>query len=345
MEEKENGMQEERAKRAMEILYRYKSGKRNTNERIKECEKWWKLQQWDMINAGKSETERRDPEPKSAWMFNSIINKHADFMDNFPAPNILPREESDKDTAKVLSSVIPCILDQCRYEDIYSNECWDKIKFGAGVYGVFWDSMKDGIGDVEIQVCDILNLFWEPGVEDIQMSPHLFYQSLQDNSSLEAMYPQLAGKLGSGTSSEYVEFEHDESEMKESKSVVIDHYYKITVNTEDQYGIKHTRNVLHYEKICNDEILYATEDDPKMINGLYTHGLYPFVFDVLFPTKGSPAGIGYIDIMKDTQMYIDKLGQSILKNAVIGAKPRYLSKDGGGINENEYADLSKDIVH
>lgn len=55
--------------------------------------------------------------------------------------------------------------------------------------------------------------------------------------------------------------------------------------------------------------------------------------------------MGYIDVMKDAQMYIDKLQQSILKNAIAGAKPRYLSKDGSGINEEEYADLSKDIVH
>lgn len=348
MEEKERGMQkvgEEHAKRAMEILHRYKSAKESLNNRIQENEQWWKMLHWDLINGGKTEKERRDPEPKSAWMFNSIINKHADFMDNFPAPNILPREESDKETAKILSSVVPCILDQCDYEDIYNDECWDKLKFGVGVYGVFWDSSEDGIGDVRIRVCDILNLFWEPGIEDIQKSPHLFYQSLQDNSTLEAMYPQLKGKLNSGVLTEYVEYIHDGNEMKEQKSVVIDHYYKKTVSTMDQDGIRHDTNVLHYAKICNGEILYATENDPSMEKGLYEHGKYPFVFDVLFPIKGSPAGIGYIDVMKDTQMYIDKLGQSILKNAVIGSKPRYLSKDGGGINETEFADMGRDIVH
>lgn len=348
MEERDAGIKEserERVKRAIEILHRYKSSKETLNKRIQECEEWWKMNQWDLINAGKTDIERRDPEPKSAWMFNSIINKHADFMDNFPSPNILPREESDKETAKILSSVIPCILDQCEYEDAYSIECWDKLKFGGGIFGVFWDSRKNGIGDIEIKVCDLLNIFWEPGIEDIQKSPHVFYQSLQDNSSLEAMYPQLKGRLGSGTMAEYVEYIYDKNELKEEKSVVIDHYYKRTVDTKDENGIIHSKTILHFEKICNGEMLYATENDPEMENGLYAHGKYPFVFDVLFPVKGSPMGIGYIDVMKDTQLYIDKLGQSIIKNAVIGAKPRYLSKDGSGINENEFSDLTRDIVH
>ncbi|MFR6332423.1 MAG: hypothetical protein ACLUOI_28960 [Eisenbergiella sp.] len=81
-----------------------------------------------------------------------------------------------------------------------------------------------------------------------------------------------------------------------------------------------------------------------MEQGWYEHGKYPFVFDVMFPEEGTPAGFGYIDIMKDCQMYIDKMGQAILKNAYLGAKPRYLSKDGAGINEEEFTDLSKDII-
>lgn len=49
--------------------------------------------------------------------------------------------------------------------------------------------------------------------------------------------------------------------------------------------------------------------------------------------------------MKNCQMYIDKMSQGILKNAILGAKPRYFSKDGGGINEKEYTDPNREIVH
>ena len=186
---------DEDAGRAMTLLQKYKETKKALDERLVENEEWWKFHEWDLVNGGKTEAERVDPEPTSAWMFNSIINKHADFMDNFPAPNILAREESDKDAAKILSEVVPCILDQCEYENTYSDTCWDKIKSGSGLYGIFWDKFKNGIGDITIKRCDILQMAWEPGTEDLQESPNLFYQSYIDNKILEAEYPRMRASI------------------------------------------------------------------------------------------------------------------------------------------------------
>lgn len=320
----------------------YKKWKEPLNDRLIENEKWWEFKQWEIIRGGKD--KGKDPEPKSGWLFNSIINKHADFMDNFPAPNILPREESDKDTAKMLSSVVECILEQNEYEDLYNDASWDKIKSGPGVYAVLWDPYKDNIGDIIIKNVDILNLYWEPGVEDIQKSANLFYQSLVEKAAIETMYPQMKGKTGND-GSEIARYQYGDEEIIQDKAVVTDWYYKKTVTEQDQNGIKYQKNVVHFAKICNGELLYATENDPEKQNGIYEHGLYPFIFDVLFPVKGSPAGMGYIDIMKDAQMYIDKMQQSILKNTIAGSKPRYFCRDGSGINETEFADLTKDIVH
>ena len=223
---------DEDAKKAMEILQKYKEGKRLLDERVLENEQWWEFKEWEILNYGR--TERRDPEPVSAWMFNSIINKHADFMDNFPAPNILPREESDKEAARILSSVVPCILDQCDYEAVYNAECWDKLKSGTGIYGIFWDPYKNGIGDIEIRNCDVLNLTWEPGVEDIQKSPSLFYQSYVDNSIIEADYPEMKGKLGDGILSEIPDYIGEGRAYTEGKSLVTDWYYKKSVTRIDE---------------------------------------------------------------------------------------------------------------
>lgn len=333
------------AGKAMTLLQKYKEQKKALDERILENEVWWRFQEWDLVNRGKAESERVDPEPTSAWMFNSIINKHADFMDNSPAPNILAREESDKNAAKILSEVVPCILDQCEYEDTYSDTCWDKIKSGSGLYGIFWDRFKNGIGDITIKRCDILQMAWEPGIEDLQASPNLFYQSFVDNKILEAEYPQIRGQLGDGILSEAQDYLGDDKKFTEGKSLVTDWYYKRTNIETDADGIQHQLTAVHLCKICQGKVLYATENDPQMGGGLYEHGLYPFVLDTLFPDKNTPAGRGYIDIMKDCQMYIDKMSQGILKNAILGAKPRYFSKDGSGINEDEYTDTNREIVH
>lgn len=336
---------DEYAGRAMTLLQKYKDQKKELDERLVENEEWWKFHEWDLVNGGKTEAERVDPEPTSAWMFNSIINKHADFMDNFPAPNILAREESDKDAAKILSEVVPCIFDQCEYENTYSDTCWDKIKSGSGLYGIFWDKFKNGIGDITIKRCDILQMAWEPGTEDLQKSPNLFYQSYVDNKILEAEYPRMQGQLGDGILSEIQDYQGDNKKFTEGKSLVTDWYYKRSNVITDKDGIQHLITTVHLCKICQGKVLYATENDPEMGSGLYEHGLYPFVLDTLFPDKNTPAGRGYIDIMKDCQMYIDKMSQGILKNAIVGAKPRYFSKDGGGINEKEYTDPNREIVH
>ena len=336
---------ENEIKRAEKTLNDYAAGKKNLENRIIENEQWWKLRHWEQI---RKKEDNKNPEPVSAWLFKSIINKHADFMDNYPEANILPREESDKKTAKILSDIIPCVLEQNGYEKTYSDETLYKLKAGTGVCGVFWNQSKEnGLGDIDIKQCDIFKLFWESGIKDIQDSKNIFSLELVDNDTLTSQYPFMEGKLSNGSAlTEIAKYIYDDEVKTDSKTVVVDWYYKKTIkDTIGEYQLAVSKTVLHYCKFCAGQVLYASENDPKMENGWYDHGKYPFVFDVMFPEEGTPAGFGYIDIMKDCQMYIDKLGQAILKNAIIGSKPRYLSKDGNGINEDEFTDLTKDIVH
>ncbi|MHB1316201.1 MAG: portal protein [Christensenellales bacterium] len=276
-------------------------------------------------------------QPVSAWLFNSIANKHADAMDNYPMPSVLPREAADERDAKQLSAILPVILEQNDYEQVYSDKWWYKLKTGTGVEGVFWNPAKlNGLGDIEIRPVDLLNLFWEPGVKDIQASRHFFHVELTDNDVLEQQYPELKGKLG-GSAIDVSKYLYDETVDTSKKTAVVDWYYKA------RYGSK---DVLHYCKFVNDAVLYASEDDPAYAQrGFYDHGRYPFVFDVLFLEEGMPTGFGYIDIMKDPQMYIDKLNQVILTNALMTGKKRFFIRHDGAVNEEEFADWSKDFVH
>ena len=36
----------------------------------------------------------------------------------------------------MLSSILPCILEQNDFEEVYSDTCWQKMKQGTGVWGV-----------------------------------------------------------------------------------------------------------------------------------------------------------------------------------------------------------------
>ena len=323
----------EQVQAATQTLQKYKEGKANLEKRIVANEQWYKLRHWECLRG-----EKQEVEPTSAWLFNSIANKHADAMDNFPAPNILPREEMDKGEAEMLSSIIPVILDQNDFEQTYSDVWSYKLKTGTGVYGVFWDGTKlNGLGDISIKKCDIINLFWESGITDIQKSRNLFHVELVDNDLLIQQYPQLQGKLGNSTLtiSEYV---FDDSVDTTNKSAVVDWYYK--------KAAENGKAVLHYCKYVNDEVLFATENDPKYADrGWYDDGEYPFVFDVLFRVEGTPAGFGYIDVGKSAQEYIDRGNQAIMQNMLSNTKPRHFIRSDGAVKEDEYADMTKDFVH
>ena len=318
---------------AYATLLKYRAGKANLEKRIVDDQQWYKLRQWECLR----KTKKEQIEPASAWLFNAIANKHADAMDAFPSASILPREEGDVAEAEMLSAVVPVVLDECDFESVYSGVMDDKLIAGTGVYGVFWDAGKlNGLGDIDIVQTDVINLFWESGVTDIQHSRNLFYVSLRDNDLLAAEYPQLAGKLG-GAVLDAAKYVYDDSVDTTGKSVVIDWYYK-----RRQGG----RNVLHYCKFVGDTVLFASENEERYASrGWYEHGLYPFVFDPMFRSKGTPCGFGYVDVGKNTQEYIDRGDQAIMQNMLFNCKPRHFIRNDGSVNEAEYGDLTKDFVH
>jgi hypothetical protein len=225
----------------------------------------------------------------------------------------------------------------------------------------------NGLGDIFVSKVNLLNVFWEPGVTNIQDSRYFFSTELVDKDVLEERYPHLKGKLtGQGFIS--TKFAYDDKVDTANKYTVIEVYYHKYIQG---------KNTLQYCRYVDDQVIYATENDtqrPKrpMINpvtqepiidpvtrlpleedaglsvaerGLYDHGKYPYFFDALFPIEGSPCGYGFVDLCRNPQTEIDMLKTAMVKNAQVGATPRYFSRIDGNINEAEFLDTSKPIVH
>ena len=325
---------------AADTLRKYKSGKQALEQRVVEDEMWWELRHWEAIRNKKPTlgTLGEVLEPTSAWLFNVLMNKHADAMDNQPEPLILPRERSDEDSAKMLTSVVPVVLERCKYEDTNSDAWWEKLKHGTSCYFVGWNpKMENGLGDIEVRQVDLLNLFWEPGIEDIQDSRNLFVVELVDKDLLEEQYPEHIGHLD-GDAVDLKKYNYDESIDLSNKTLVVDWYYK----REDPRG----RTILHYCKFVGETVLYSSENQPGLAErGFYDHGKYPVVLDVLFPEKGTPMGFGFIAIGRDPQMYIDKLYGYILDHARMAANPRWWVSSSTNVNEDEFLDPSRKLIH
>ena len=323
----------------LKILTQYKSAKANVDRRVIASEQWWKLHNaWEETKNGDTQASPVQFHSQSGWLHNVIVSKHADAMDSYPEPNILPRERDDKTEATILSSIIPAVIEQNDFEAVYSDLMWQKLKTGTGIYKVTWDANKlNGLGDISIKRANILDVFWTPGVTDIQDSKYVFHTEARDTDEIEAMWPQTRGKLKASTFVSQKFLNEDANTGNTNKHTIIDVYYRRIVNGS---------RILHYAKFVDDILLYATENDPQTAErGLYDHGMYPFVFDRLFPVEGSPCGYGFVDLCRNPQTEIDLMKTAMLKNAIVGATPRYFTREDGEISEEEFLDLNNPLVH
>ena len=322
---------------ATRTMNKYRAGKASVERRIIDAQQWWKLRNWEQITAQTGVQGSHTSKSNTAWLWNCVVGKHADTMDAYPEPVILPRVEDDKAEAAMLSDIVPVVLKLNGFEQTYSDVAWQKMLEGTGAYGVFWDQDKlNGLGDIAVRKVNLLNLFWEPGVSDIQDSKYLFHVAMMDNDTLRQIYPQLMN--ANLDSAEMVsKYRYDDNVDTTDKSLVIDWYY---------HEYQGPKKVLHYVKYVGETVLYATVDDPVCAQrGLYDDGQYPFVLDPLYPVEGSPCGFGYISVGKGTQKDIDQISQAVISNATLNATPRYFIRKDGQINEEEFADVTRPFIH
>ena len=121
----------ERLREWTRILTDYRAGKASVETRIVQAENWWKLR-----NATEEDKTAESPRTgfrsRSGWLHNVIANKHADAMEAYPEPAVLPREPGDRQEADTLSAILQGILEQNQFERTWSNAMWQKLKEGTG---------------------------------------------------------------------------------------------------------------------------------------------------------------------------------------------------------------------
>lgn len=312
---------------AAKILRDWRAAKRPLETRIEQDEKYWQGRYGSDAPAAQRDLGG------SAWMFNSIANRHADMMDHLPTCSCLAREEGDQAEAEMLSAVIPVILDRCAFDATYSDNMWYKLKHGVSAYGVFWNNeLENGFGDVDVRRVDIGNLYWEPGVRDLQQSKHLFLLAGADTEQLERTYPAFMDRKTQKSHPEDIFL----SLGDDTKTTVVDWYYKKKVDG---------RQVLHYCKFAEGVVLYASENDPAYRErGWYDHGMYPVVLDVMYPEEGTCYGFGMIAVAKQPQIYIDRLDANFMEYADWASKVRFWAKKSLGVNQDDFMDLDRRIV-
>jgi hypothetical protein len=318
---------DERVAQLMSTLTKYQSGKAVYDQRYIDNDVWYRSQHWDLFRTPTS--DKTEPEPTSAYLWSTLANRHGDLMDAFPEPVMVEREASDKVEADVLSKVTKFVLDRNKFRKTYSDNAWYKVKSGTACYHVLWDQkLEGGLGDIAVRKVDLLRLYWEPGIDNIQDSPYLFALSLMPLEAIKRKYKEL-NDLNLKSAIDLKSYMASEKPDLETKAVVIDCYY-----IDEQ---QHTQ----MDRIIGGQIIESTADSER--RWLYRHGKYPFVFDTMFPEEHSLLGFGLVDVIKSPQMYIDKLDQILTRNALIAGRYRLLYKEGA-IDANLLADVSQDFI-
>ena len=316
-----------------DILRSYKNSRSIIENKIKANERFWRMRQW------KSGEQKKGEQiiPSTAWLFSCIQSKLADVMDSYPTANFRPRQKDDVEEAKKLSSILPVIVAQNNFEQTYKSVCEYTLKNGVGVYHVFWDGKKhNGLGDIAIEKIDVLKIFWEPGITDLQKSTYVFTVELVDKKILKQRYPELASAIR-GKVIDPAQFVTDERINTQDKILVVDVYYRTEYNG---------RKILHYCKYADTTCLESTENNPEQYpNGLYDHAMYPFEVQALYNIESSLYGTGMVDIGADAQIQIDLMNEAVVENTLMGARPHYLTTLDAGEAEQEFADWRKTFVH
>ena len=322
---------------AMQEFRRYKAGKAALEKRIIANENWFMLRNWDSQELATADAANK-LKTRSAWLFNALNNAHTDAMSAYPRGNFLPREASDMQEAQRLSKIIPVVLEYNDFKETYNRVAWKKLISGAGVYGTFWDPNKNnGLGDISIERVDLLSLYWEPGINDLQDSKYVFCVKMIDRDTVREMYPDLDDATLNSNTVKIGEYETEDKQSVQNKVAVIDWYY---------HRYQGTRKILHLCKFVGNTILYASENMPEYAeNGYYHHGEFPFDIDVMYPMENSPAGFSMVDVNKNTQEQIDLLNSAITENAIVSANLRYMLTRDSGINEEQLRDPTQRVIN
>lgn len=315
---------------AMQELLSWQKARIAFDARLAEEEEYYRLRVRPKSHKG---VDGEDFAPTSAWLVNSILQKHADLMEHIPTAVCLPREQGDEAAANALSSILPVILARSHFEDVYSDNTWYKLKHGVCAYGVFFNKeLENGLGDIDVRRVELSNLFWQPNVRDIEASRSVYVVERVDESLLRTRFPHYEGK---GVLADFPGLESD-GESAPRQVIVVDWYYK--------KRLADGRTVLHYCKFAGDSVLFASENEEGYENGWYEHGQYPFVLDVLYPIEGECTGFGMIALGRDPQTYIDRMDRNLLEYMDWATRVRFFCKKNTGVNEADFTDLSRRIV-
>lgn len=303
----------------------------------------------DMRSARRMRQLRQDEKSKTAPPSNTlnscIDNVIANQIDNMPEAMMVPEREETMKSAEEMSDVVAYVLYQARWPYKYQSILEDAIVTGTGIAEVLWDEdAEDGDGMASV-------LTWHP--EDFYPDP--MYENLQDGRGcfkvthttvawVEEHYPHVKGYV---TEDKYTrdaeEINLNRAADGDQKTTLLEFWYR-------RYDAEKRKYRVHMAQLAGGALLYSTElgfggaGEDEYAEGVYAHGLYPFVLFKYRNVWRKPFGTGLVHDNIAAQHAIDRYQKYIDDNARQSSIQRHFIRRGSGIDADVVANMANTVI-
>lgn len=301
-------------------------------QRLERCERMYRGDHWHDV----PQNDPNEPRPVTPIIQSTVENMKAELMDRIPEAVILPESPADTEVARVIEAIIKQNHDADGYAKEYRKIVHDLLVGGYCVQEVGYDnSLNGGLGGAFLRHVDARSILFDPLATEPQEARAVFKLSLRTREYIGSHFPKAAPFLTADAFGRPDAVEDGILHADRQDAVLFLEYWWREFDAENE------RYTVHMAQIAGNQVLADSREAKP--DGLFEHGLYPFVVTPMFTRKGSCLGLGIVDMFETQQKYADKLDQIVLKNALMASHNKLLVTEASGFDTEDLRDWSKEV--
>lgn len=280
----------------------------------------------------------RKPRTSTPILYSTYENLCSDAIEMKPEAIFLGRSQDDGALANEMTAIFRSVLERRHFKRTYSEWVRARSQFGMAVIETMWDETLDGgEGDVDLQVWQPDDIWFDPMCEDIQDGRAVFKVSYHTPSWFAEHYPDKISRMYEATSA-FAGLESAYVPDKASQTIpLVEAWCR-------RWDAKAKKYTVHMYKLAGGAVLENSEKNKNTRKGMYNHGEYPFIASYYERIPGTPWGLGPLDYLSPVQEYISEMDDLILQNTKASAKPRAIVSKASGLDIQKFANGDEQIL-